>query len=212
MQPKLFFDSLFNVINGRTIPPIIVALFIFTGCTVSSPPPPVTETHKEVFEEGVPGGIVVNTVDVKAKVTAIDPANRKITFLRPDGKKFTVKFGPKAVNFDQVRKDDLVKATLTEELVVFLDKEGASSPDGTAGIVALAPKGAPAGGVMAETTKVTATVVAIDPAGRIATLLFNDGSSKTFPVRDDIDLNRHKIGEKVVFMMTEMLAISVEKQ
>jgi len=30
-------------------------------------------------------------------------------------------------------------------------------------------------------------------------------------VRDDIDLSRRKVGEKVVFQVTEMIAISVEK-
>ena len=40
---------------------------------------------------------------------------------------------------------------------------------------------------------------------------FNDGSVETFPVRDDIDLSQRKVGEKVVFMVTEMVALSVEK-
>jgi translation elongation factor P/translation initiation factor 5A len=191
---------------------ILAAVFIFAGCPATSPPPPATKSHTEAFKQGVPGGIIVNTVEVSAKVTGIDPGNRKVTLLMSDGNKTTVKVRPEAVNFDQIRKDDLVKVTLTEELVVYLDKEGASSPDGTAGIVALAPKGAQPGGVMAETTQVTATVAAIDPAGRTATLLFDDGSSKAFPVRDDIDLSRHKIGEKVVFLVTEMIAVSVEKQ
>jgi hypothetical protein len=30
-------------------------------------------------------------------------------------------------------------------------------------------------------------------------------------VRDDIDLSQRKVGEKVVFLVTEMIAISVEK-
>ena len=53
--------------------------------------------------------------------------------------------------------------------------------------------------------------MAIDPGKRTATLRFEDGSTKTFPVRDDIDLSLRKVGEKVVFLVTEMIAISVEK-
>jgi hypothetical protein len=64
---------------------------------------------------------------------------------------------------------------------------------------------------MAGTRQVTATVVAIDRSNRTATLRFEDGSTETFPVRNDIDLNRHKTGERVVFRVTEMIAISVEK-
>jgi hypothetical protein len=55
-------------------------------------------------------------------------------------------------------------------------------------------------------------VVAIDEAMRTARLKFDDGSSKTFPVRADIDLSRHQVGEEVVFQITEMIAITVEPQ
>ena len=54
-------------------------------------------------------------------------------------------------------------------------------------------------------------MVAIDRTKRTATLRFEDGRTKTFPVRDDIDLSRRKVGEKVVFLVTEMVAISVDK-
>jgi len=78
-------------------------------------------------------------------------------------------------------------------------------------MVALAPKGAQPAGLVAETTQVTATVKAIDPTNHTATLQFEDGSAETFPVRDDIDLSRRKVGEKVVFQVTEMIALSLEK-
>ena len=77
--------------------------------------------------------------------------------------------------------------------------------------MALAPKGAKPGGLVAQTTQITARVEAIDRTERTATLRFEDGSTKTFPVRDDIDLSRRKVGEQVVFRVTEMIAIRVEK-
>jgi len=40
---------------------------------------------------------------------------------------------------------------------------------------------------------------------------FDDGSIETLPVRDDIDLSKRKVGEKVVFIVTQMVALSVEK-
>jgi len=145
-------------------------------------------------------------------VTAINKAEREVTLLAPDGKKYPVEVGPEAVNFDQIRVGDLVKATVTEELVIFLDDAGAPSAEGQADAVALAPKGAKPGGVVAQTTQVIGTVVNIDRTARTATLRFEDGSVKSFPVRDDIDLSRHEVGERVVFRVTEMIAISVEKQ
>ena len=190
---------------------LFAGLLTLTACSTTSPPPPAKETRSTDIQEGVPGGVIVDTLDVSAKVTAIDTSNRKVTLLGPDGDKFTVKVGPEAVNFDQIRVGDLVNATVTEELVVYLDEEGASAPDGAAGVVALAPKGAQPGGLVAETVQVTATVTAIDQTNRTATLQFEDGSTKTLPVRDDIDLSQRKVGEKVVFQVTEMIAISVEK-
>ena len=62
-----------------------------------------------------------------------------------------------------------------------------------------------------QTRQVTATVVGIDLEKRTATLGFQDGSTKAFPVRSDIDLSKHKVGEQVVFRITEMIAIRIEK-
>ena len=190
---------------------LFVSILTLTACSPTSPPPPAEENSSAAFQEGVPGGVIVNTLDVSAKVTAIDTSNRKLTLLGPDGDKSTVKVGPEAVNFDQIRVGDMVNATVTKELVIYLDEEGASASDGSAGVVALAPKGAQPGGLVAETGQVTGTVTAIDQTNRTATLRFEDGSTKTFPVRDDIDLSRRKVGEKVVFQVTEMIAISVKK-
>ncbi len=191
---------------------LFVGFLTLTVCSAKSPPPPAKKTRSTDFQEGVPGGVIIDTLDVSARVIAIDTSKRKLTLLGPDGDKSTVKVGPEAVNFDQIRVGDLVRATVTEALVVYLDEEGASAPDGSAAAVVLAPKGAQPGGIVAETVQVTAKVIAIDQTNRTATLQFEDGSSKIFPVRDDIDLSRRKVGEKVVFQVTEMIAISVEKQ
>ena len=211
MKTKPFYNESLTAIVAGSLALFFTGLLTLTACSKTSPPPPAKENSSAAFQEGVPGGVIVDTLDVSARVTAIDTSNRKVTLLGPDGDKFTVKVGPEAVNFDQIRVGDLVKATVTEELVVYLDEEGASAPDGSAAMVALAPKGAQPGGLVAETVQVTATVTAIDRPNRTATLQFEDGSSKTFPVRDDIDLSKRKVGEKVVFQVTEMIAISVEK-
>jgi len=66
--------------------------------------------------------------------------------------------------------------------------------------------------VVAAATQVTATVVEIDQTRRTATLKTEDGDEMTLPVRPDTDLSKRKVGEKVVFQVTEMIAISIEKQ
>ena len=91
-----------------------------------------------------------------------------------------------------------------------IDKDGTAA-DGTAAVVAMAGKGEQPGGVVAENVQVTATIVAIDAGKRTATLRFEDGSTQTIPVRDDLDLSKRKIGEQVVFRVTEMVAIWTAK-
>ena len=200
-----------KTLNITALALLPAALFTLTSCSSTSTPPPPVGSAVRIYTKGVPGGVVVQTVKMAATVTAIDQAKRKATLLASDGKKFTVQVGPEAVNFDQVRVGDQVIATLTQKVVVSLDDKAASSGEGTASVVARAPKGAQPGGVAAETIQVAGKVIAIDLETRKATLQFEDGSTETFSVRPDVDLSRHKVGERVIFRVTEMIAIWVEK-
>jgi hypothetical protein len=211
MRHKHGRHAAFHPIRFATMAMLFTTLCFLIACTTTSPPPPGTANSTAAVAEGVPGGVFVNTVEVSVKITAVDTAKRKLTLLLPNGEKTTVKVGPEVINFDQIQRGDLVTATLTEETVIYLDEEGVATTDGAAAMVALAPKGAKPGGLVAGTVQVTATVAAIDPAKRTATLRFEDGHTETFPVRADIDLSQRKVGEKVVFLVTEMIAISVEK-
>ena len=201
-----------NTLNLTLLALLPAAILTLTSCSSTpTPPPPAEETAGLAYQEGVPGGVMVNTLKVSARVTAIDKAERKATLLGPDGETFTVKVGPEAVNFDQVRVGDLVNATVTEQLVVSLSDKDAPSVGGESGVVLLAPKGSRPGGLAAGTTTVTAKVTAIDQKKRTATLRFADGSTKTFHVRSDVDLKQRKVGEQVTFRVTEKIAINVEK-
>jgi len=184
------------------------ALLAFSSCS--------TEPRGEgagftAIQPGVPGGIIVDTYKETATVTGIDKATRKVTLVTKDGTKSTVKCGPEVANFAQIEVGDQVKATVTEQLVVFVRRPGEPSGDGAAGVVALAPIGAKPGGVIANTEEITAKVKAIDLKHRKATLLFPDGTSHTFTVRPDVDMTKHAVGDEVVFSTTEAVAISVEK-
>jgi hypothetical protein len=161
--------------------------------------------------EGVPGGGVVATYELKATVAAVDKASRKVTLVDAAGFKKTVKAGPEVINFDQIHVGDRLKITATEELVVYVGAAGEVPSDDGAQLVALAPKGAKPGGIMAETTRVTAKVTALDPQHHKATLQFDDGSTRTVPVRPDVDLSKQKVGDSVVIRITDALAIQVSK-
>jgi hypothetical protein len=186
-------------------------LTTFTSCSSTSRPPPAEGNARISYTKGVPGGTIEQTVKMTATVTAIDQAKRTATLLGPGGKKFDVKVGPAAVNFDQVRVGDQVNATVEEKLVAHLVAAGAASGDGTVAVAALAAKGDQPGGAVAQSTQETAEIIAVDSVNRTLTLRFEDGTAKSFPIRGDVDLNRGKVGDHVVFRFTEMIAVWVEK-
>ena len=183
-------------------------MLVFTSCSST---PKIEPTTTAAYQQGVPGGVFVETYKNTATVTAIDAPNRKVTLVTRDGRMDTFKAGPEVVNFDQIRVGDQVKATVTEQLAVYMAKDNPPASAGDAALVALAPKGAKPGGMMAQTVQVTAKVTAIDLKHHKATLQFPDGTTKTFAVRQDVDLTQRQVGEEVVIRVTEAVAISVEK-
>jgi hypothetical protein len=197
-----------KTLNGAGLALLSAGMLAFTSC--SSTPTGQTAAGA-AYQEGVPGGVVVETHKMTATVTGIDAAERKVTLVTPDGKKDTVKCGPEVINFDQIHVGDQLKVMVTEELAVYMAAAGAGSSDGAAAVVALAPKGAKPGGIVANTVQVTAKIKEINLKDHKATLQFPDGTTKTFPVRKDVDLTKRQVGEEVVIRTTEAVAISVEK-
>lgn len=189
---------------------LAVAVWV-TSCSSDSTGPSGEVTTAGAYVQGVPGGTIVNTYHITAKVTAINAAHRKVTVLRPDGTKATFKAGPDVINFDQIRVGDRVKATLMEELIVSLRDKGTPRNDSQTTEVALAPKGAKPGAMMANTVEVTAKVRSVDLKRHTVTLQFPNGESRTFPVRPDVDLTKASLGQEVVICATETTAIRVEK-
>jgi Cu/Ag efflux protein CusF len=183
-----------------------------TSCSSPAYGPIDDKTQGTTYEKGVPGGTVVESYTITATVSAIDAASRKLTLVAQDGKKQTVSCGPDAVNFDQIHVGDRVKVQVADELTVAM--ANAATPPGTTSttaLVALAPKGAKPAGLMVETQQYTATITAIDLKRRKVTLHFPDDSTRTFVVRQDVDLSQRKVGEAVAFQVTLATAISVEK-
>ncbi len=184
---------------------------LFTSCKSTSTPPPPSAKSEVYYEEGVPGGTVVNTYEVTATVTGVDATERQVTLLQSDGTKTTFKAGPEVINFDHIRVGDQVRALLLEELVVFLREKGMPRRDGQAAMVTLAPQGTRPGGILVNTVEVTAKVKVIDLKRHRAILEFPDGTSRTVAVRPDVDLTKASVGQEVVINTTESVAIFVEK-
>ena len=187
------------------------ALLIFCSCSSTPKTAEVHQTQVVVAQPGVPGGVTIDTYQSTATVTAIDASTRSVTVVSPNGATATFKCGPEVVNFDQIHVGDQIRATLTKEVVVFLRSAGESATDGGMGAIARPVKGEKPGVVMADTVELTAVVKSIDFKRHEATLLFLDGTTKTVPVRPDVDLTKARLGEQVVIRSTRTMALLVEK-
>jgi uncharacterized OB-fold protein len=182
------------------------AILAFTSCSTT----PEGEGKADVIETK-DGAMIVETFTTTATVTAINAAKRKLTLVSPDGAKTTYKAGPEVVNFSQIRIGDRVKATVTEEVAVFLRKDGVPPRAGVGAAIGLAVKGAKPGAMMADTQEVFVKIVAIDANHHKVTLQFADGKTKKLKVGKKVDLTNVKPGDNVVVQVSEALAILVEK-
>ncbi|HEY2586567.1 MAG TPA: hypothetical protein VGI81_12455 [Tepidisphaeraceae bacterium] len=160
---------------------------------------------------GAVGAMTVDAATTTATVTAIDPAKRTVTLRGGDGPEVTVTCGPEVRNFDQIKVGDQVKATVTQSLAVFARKPGEAPPAGERQTIALAPKGAMPGAMVATTHETTAKIAAIDPDSRIVALQDSNGQYHTFHVGPNIDLAAIHTGDDVVFRYTERALIRVER-
>lgn len=180
---------------------------LITSCSTVT----VDTTTAVQAEPGVPGGRVLHTEQINATVTAIDAAQRRVTLVTRAGEKRVVKAGPGVINFDQIQVGDQLKVTYSEEHVVRMAKPGEKVDDVLHIDGDFAPAGSKPGLSMGQTFQTAATVSDIDLRRRKVQLRFSDGSTKKMRVRDDIDLTKHKVGERVVISSTEAFAIKMTK-
>jgi hypothetical protein len=166
--------------------------------------------EQTVAREQTPeGGSIVSTTRATATVTDIDRANRKVTLKLADGSKTTVKCSPEVRNFNQIAVGDQVNVTLTDDLSIYLAREG-DDPDGQTAGAALSPVGVKPSGAFTNTMQFTAKITALDPTTRMVTLTGPDGSKARVRAGEQIDLSKVKVGDEVTVRHTEALAVSVE--
>ena len=163
------------------------------------------------YREGMPGGTLVETYKITATVASVDAGSRKVALVAPDGSRNTFTAGPEYRHFDQLRVGDEVQAMVTRQLTVWLGQNGVPPGDDHAVGLPVVPAGEPSGVLKADTVQRSAKVGAIDRKERQATLQFPDGTSKTFSVRKDVDINRIKVGEDVVIRTSSAVVLSQEQ-
>ncbi len=159
--------------------------------------------------EGVPGGVERQVAVIKATVKKINYENRVVKLVDADGNTKSLRIGPDAVNFDQVKQGDQVEIVYAQELLVYLKEKGAPNNDGVESVIERAPEGEKPQAVAAKTAEMTAVVTAVDLANHTATLKFPEGETRVVQVRPDVEVREDHVGREVVFRSTMATAISV---
>jgi translation elongation factor P/translation initiation factor 5A len=196
-------------LKWATMALIPAGIFTFTSC--SSPPKGGTTEGTVTYQQGVPGGTLVDTYKTTATVTGIDPGDREVTLVAPDGHKSKVTAGPKVRNFGQIQVGDQVKVVVTRQISVSLLERGSTRSARQTSSFGSAPEGSKPAAMSSDTTEATAQIEALDLKRRKATLRFPDGDSETFEVRKDVDMSRAYVGQTVLIQSKQSWAVSVEK-
>lgn len=170
------------------------------------------EQHAAKGKGTPPSWKTATMVEESAIVTAIDQKTRMVTLKGPKGNEVTFKAGEEVRNLAQVKVGDEVKFAYYESVAVrVLKKDEAAPPASETAAVARAKPGEKPAGVAGVETTVVATIEAIDKKAKTATLKGENGKSVTVTPRDPKNLDKVKVGDRIVITYTEAIAISVEK-
>jgi hypothetical protein len=160
---------------------------------------------------GAKGAIEVGAITATSKVTAVDPAKRTVTLTNEANETNTYKIGKNVRNFDQIKVGDEVKATVLESVAVTVRKSSAPPDASARGLIAVAPKGAMPGVIMAKTRQISAKIVSVDTQARTVTVEGPAGGTPTIKVGPNVNLDELQKSDDVTLRMTDALAIRVEK-
>jgi translation elongation factor P/translation initiation factor 5A len=158
-----------------------------------------------------PGAIAVSVLKASATVEAVDAAKRTVTLKGEAGQTKTLKCGPEVRNFDQIKVGDKVNLTFVDEVAAYVRKADAPPMAEESAMVALAPKGAKPGALMAETVEVKAKIESVNTKKHTITFLNPDGSKKTVKVgKKAKELKELQKGDDVVLRITQAMMIDVK--
>ncbi len=159
-----------------------------------------------------PSGETSSLVESMATVQALDYKTRMATLKGEDGSTLTFRVSDEVKNLEKVAVGDKVKFQYYESVAWEVKKAGEATPGMTRaeGMKRSGAEHLPAK-LEATQTTVTTTIEDIDKEKQTVTLKGPEGNSVEVKARHPENLEKVKVGDKVVITYTEALAVSVEK-
>ena len=155
------------------------------------------------------------TVTLSAKVKAVNLKTRDVTLVKPTGEVFTVHAGDSVQRLAEIKPGQTVVAHYYTSVAYVISKGNANTPENMALIAsAKADKTQLPGGVVAERTVVTGTVVGIDMSAHQLQLVNPTGGRIiTIDVKDpqrQKDMAMLNVGDRLTIVTTQALAIAID--
>lgn len=185
---------------------LVVIIFITFAMSFSS----VYASGQQSAASEKPGMLTAVVTELEATVEAVDYENRKVTLKGSDGKTVIIDVEERVKNLPQVEVGDQVTVEYIEAVSIQVLAEGEVEPGTTAAAaVASAEPGQKPAGVEIEAITVVATIEAIDKEEQLVTLKGPEGESKTVKANNPENLEKVKVGDRVMITYTTVLGISV---
>jgi len=187
---------------------------LLTALLTASQSPSLLAQETAAPKDAPMGRVAAMHATLSAEVSAIDLAKREVTLKGPQGNEVTLTAGEAVKRLDQVKVGDFVRVdylvSVAAELrpptpeeaqhpLVIMDAAGRAAADS-----------APAGGV-ARQFKVVTTIEALNRPEQTITVKGPLGHSLTARVADPDILTKFHIGDTIVIVYTEALALSLDK-
>jgi hypothetical protein len=148
---------------------------------------------------------------VQASVEAINHETREVRLKRTDGEIIEFVASEEARNLDQVAVGDIVTAEYVESLSIEVIANEGHEPDaGEMQALARTEKGQMPGVAAIDVQVATATVEDINIEANTFKLRGPDGSVEEYVARNPENLKRAKVGDLVVFTVTQSVTIVVD--
>lgn len=167
----------------------VAAALAISGCWTA----PVADVQPKGEPRLIQGGIAVESVKDPATVQSVDPGARTLVLTTRQGTTCTCKADPQ-VNLDRIKAGDTVRATVAEELTVYVLRDGQL----------------PGAGGMRQTIASDARVLWVDPSYRLLMLRYPDGRDETLKVPLGVKLGEMEAGDDVVIRQLEVRSLQVQ--
>jgi Cu/Ag efflux protein CusF len=167
-------------------------------------------TDAELLAESAPGiQEIAEQQNYTGTITAINAKTRMVTIAGDAGRVMDIKAGPEVKRFAELKVGDRVTFSVTEALALELRKGSTAAVARTDETVAevAGPDQAP-GGVVEQTTRIMAEVIAVDREKSTITLK-GPVHSLELKVKDPAQLKEISVGDRIEAVYIESRAITV---